>query len=223
MRHRITIPPASALWADGGFTVSLDPGSPIPHARYLASEPGREARFPARPTDAETLAYVRANLAALTAPGAYFGGWHDSETGAYFLDVTRAYADRAAALDAARAADQRAVYDSETGEDIRLARTLAVCMIADGYVTGAADVDESPACTSRRYWDPDGSLSAEGFAVHYAESVPPRTAADILAGPGGAPDGIGAGIVIRDGYDWAGAVAPFLDADPFLSVEPDAD
>lgn len=218
MRHRITIPPASALWSTGGFTISLDHGSPIPHARYLVSVVGHERRFDKCPTDAETVAYVMEHVTALRAPGAYFGGWHDPESDVYYLDVTRAHANLAEATRIGIEADQRAIYDSETGETINLARDLVICFMGDGYVFGVADVEKSLACEGSRYWAPAGlgETFPDGFELVRAANVPPRTAKALLEGPGSDPPD---GSRHADGYDTARIAAPFLDDEPFLIVE----
>ena len=114
MRPRIVLPSAAALWREGGFTLPLN--FQDPPARFLVSDAGG-AEFDHEPTEAETVAFVRAHWGKLAAPGTYFGGWRNPE-GRHFLDVTRAHADRSAALAAGRQNRQFAIFDVEAGESI---------------------------------------------------------------------------------------------------------
>lgn len=115
MRAHVVIPASSDLWADGGFTLALN--YQTPPARFLASDAGG-AEFDREPTEAELSEFIRTRWPALSRDGAYFGGWKDPASGRYFLDVSRGFEDRAAALEAGRRAGQLAIYDSQTGESV---------------------------------------------------------------------------------------------------------
>lgn len=68
---------------------------------------------------------IAAVLRAISAGKANaIGGWYDEQSGLYYYDAVRVYADRAEAIAAAIANDQLALFHLDECEEIRIADSL---------------------------------------------------------------------------------------------------
>lgn len=104
---------ATALFANiDGFTIDRYGRDDIAERYVVAYGPGRELEAPTR---ADVLAFVRDNMDALM-----FGTWRDPETGRVWLDTVRAFDVLENAVSFGRQHGQLAIFDQDTGEDIRL-------------------------------------------------------------------------------------------------------
>ena len=107
-----------------GFTVDLD-GETVPPSGY-AFAPIKGAEIVIKPEDLtlevvdQLIDYVE-RVQEITGGDVYAGGWLDSESGNYFLDASMVFDDEAGALYAASAADQIAVFNLGTFDEIRTA------------------------------------------------------------------------------------------------------
>jgi hypothetical protein len=102
---------------DGGFTVTRD-GHDVTSGYALSTSPDHERTYAGTVSAADVLAYATEHAAALSAPGAVFGGWRDPDTGVAYLDVSIVVSDRDEALTLARVHDQLAVFDLDHGESV---------------------------------------------------------------------------------------------------------
>lgn len=105
----------SEILERGGITRGIT--GAIPFYGYAYSLAGTEQRIPVEDFGPYDLAgYVQANYATLASPGAYLGAWiHDGDV---VLDVSRVETDETYALILARANEQDAIYNLETGETV---------------------------------------------------------------------------------------------------------
>ena len=98
-------------------------GGDKPEGPYMVSldkaHGGNEVRIPGHATAAQ-IAEHRASVEDLLTshPGMYHGGWYDPDENATYLDISKAHADKADALKAARENHQLAIYDVTTGNSI---------------------------------------------------------------------------------------------------------
>lgn len=109
---------------NGGFTVALDGTRPT--AGYVVALPNHERRYQlnTRTGYAHAIyAYVVDNGRVLRDPGAHLGAWVDN--GQLYLDVVHVVTDRESAITLGQLNGQLAIYDLNTGEDIRLTRSEA--------------------------------------------------------------------------------------------------
>lgn len=103
-----------------GFT--LDPIAlktlAFPRFVFLVSLKGCEQKFYTRPGLHEVADWVRQNYTLLSVPGHYVGGW--LHQGIFFLDITVSIRGMAAALNAAYANQQLAIYYPFSGKSFFL-------------------------------------------------------------------------------------------------------
>ena len=105
-----------------GFTI--DPATlqtpAFPRSVFLVSRKECERRFHTRPGLKDVADWIRQNSEVLWRPGHYIGGWRDE--GIFFLDVTLSIRGMFAALNAAYANQQLAIYHPFSGESLYLPR-----------------------------------------------------------------------------------------------------
>ncbi|MBM4103128.1 MAG: hypothetical protein FJ263_03635 [Planctomycetes bacterium] len=103
-----------------GFTIDPETlQTPAFHKSvFLVSRKDREQRFYTRPGLMEVASWLRRNGDILYRPGHYIGGWRDN--GIFFLDVTLSIRGMFAALNAAYANRQRAIYHPFSGNSFYL-------------------------------------------------------------------------------------------------------
>lgn len=106
--------------ANGGNTVSMTGAAP---ARYVFSEDkGTEQVFDLEDFNASAVKYYAMNHGAQlnNDPSKFLGSWVEDVNGVkkVFLDVSTSVDDRDEALARAAAADQLAIYDTSTGQEI---------------------------------------------------------------------------------------------------------
>jgi hypothetical protein len=108
---------------DGGFSVNPITGSePSGAGHYAVSTfPKRGKVFDgASITPDDLYNYMRGNMAVLSKPDAYFGGWRDPETGKVYLDISRVTTDKAQAESLARRYNQIAYFDFGAGASVKV-------------------------------------------------------------------------------------------------------
>lgn len=106
--------------ANGGNTVSMTGAAP---ARYVFSEDkGTEQVFDLEDFNANAVKHYAMNHGAQLNhdPSKFLGSWVEDVNGVkkVFLDVSTSVDDRDEALARAAAADQLAIYDTSTGQEI---------------------------------------------------------------------------------------------------------
>lgn len=103
-----------------GFTIDpLTLQTPtFPKSVFLVSRKDCEQKFRKRPGLEEVADWIRQNSNILYRPGHFIGGWRDN--GIFFLDVTLSIRGMLAALNAAYANQQLAVYHPFTAKTIYL-------------------------------------------------------------------------------------------------------
>lgn len=113
---------SATLANEGGFT--LDPRTAMPQTSGWAFSPDKSTeRVIDGLASAEDIEkFMADNAEALAQPGNFLGGW--TSDGKSYLDVSNVTADRAEAEAAARAADQLAIFNLETGETVSIPKTL---------------------------------------------------------------------------------------------------
>lgn len=100
---------------DGGFSIKDHVGDG-PSSGYMVSlSKADEKTYPSTiftPEDIQE--YMNQHASEINAPGNYFGAWHDPEDGNIYLDVSTNYQDYDQAVEAAKAANQLAIFDLST-------------------------------------------------------------------------------------------------------------
>ena len=100
---------------NGGFTLD-EYGDPATGNLWAVSVPGKEQKFPGRPSVDEIKAYLdRYPLGA-----AHFGGWYDKAENVTYLDHTELYAHKHTAVLQGQKYNQKAIYNLKTEETIEL-------------------------------------------------------------------------------------------------------
>jgi hypothetical protein len=103
-----------------GFTI--DPETlqmpAFPKSVFLVSRKDCEQKFDTRPGLIEVAGWLRQNRDLLSRPGHFIGGWWDN--GTFFLDVTLSIRGMLAALSAAYANRQIAIYHPFSGKSFYL-------------------------------------------------------------------------------------------------------
>lgn len=106
------------IMSDGGITIDLRGAEPKVGYAY-SPYPELERVLPMSMVTPETvLQYLNDASEALAQPGNHFGGWHDTESGNVFLDVTQVGPAHPDTIKAAAKANQLAVFDLSTFQEI---------------------------------------------------------------------------------------------------------
>ncbi len=100
----------------GGFTYDVRSGAKPRRGFAFSASPENEAVLESLTPEA-VAEYVRAHEGPLGEQSAFLSAWRSPE-GQWYLDVSHVLPDREAALRAARAAGQRAIYDLASGETL---------------------------------------------------------------------------------------------------------
>lgn len=104
-----------------GFTVD-NHGNPVTSGYALSIYPEYETVIPADADRKQAiLDYIDNHQAVLAQDGHCLGGWLDSETGLFYLDVSIVVHDRQQAEHLARQAGQLAFFNLDTFEGVRVA------------------------------------------------------------------------------------------------------
>ena len=104
-----------------GFTVTID-GQPAPPGYVVAPIKAAEITVQADELDAESVreyAEILKDVADSTNRETYAGGWLNSEDGLYYLDAVHIYDELDTALYIADSAEQLAIFDLRTFDEIR--------------------------------------------------------------------------------------------------------
>lgn len=127
--NRLTRKMVDAILDTGGFT--LDSQGYSRESGYVVGS-GHDGsrvvipweRFKERPFGYIENWRYRAGVLDQVKNGAFYGGWHDNESGLVFLETSRIYQTEDDAMSAARECGQRAVYCLHTGETLYTAERI---------------------------------------------------------------------------------------------------
>jgi hypothetical protein len=110
----------TVLAETGGFTMDLHAAGFAKEGFAVSVNPERTRKI-SGPVDSITLVtYVSDNWDLLSENGKVFGGWLDRETGITYLDVVTLFDNREDAERLGREHGEIAIFDLETGTEIRL-------------------------------------------------------------------------------------------------------
>jgi hypothetical protein len=106
---------------DGGFTIHAVTGRETKTGYAVSIFPHRSLATTIHEVTPMSLgAYMMKNRDLLTQKINQFGGWHDPETGAIFLDVSRRVSTQAEATALALKHDQKSIFDFANGRSIKV-------------------------------------------------------------------------------------------------------
>lgn len=105
------------LQTEGGFSVDPYTGQ-VPQSGTMVSTQGAEEQYPGTAYPSQIESYAQRRGPHMQATGAYMGGWQEDDTG--FLDQSRRFQDRDQAMEYGRRNAQRAMYDLDQQQDVRV-------------------------------------------------------------------------------------------------------
>lgn len=109
---------AQQIQDQGGVTFNPRTGAQPTQGFAVSTHPGREKILPQPPTAQDLRQYLGANQDAFESdPGAHLGAWQND--GKYYLDVSHIDPDANSAMEKARGANQRAIFDLGQGTEIQ--------------------------------------------------------------------------------------------------------
>lgn len=105
------------LQTEGGFSVDPYTGQ-TPQSGSMASAFGAEEQYPGTVSPSQIESYAQRRGPHMQSTGAYMGGWQDDDTA--YLDQSRRFGDRDQAMEYGRRNAQRAMYDLDQQQDVRV-------------------------------------------------------------------------------------------------------
>lgn len=113
------------LKSEGGFTINAVSGA-APGGGKVVALPQYEGVFEADEDLVPNIAnWVQKNEKPLKQPGANIGGWFDTQTGSVYMDVSIVVKTDEEAKALGKKNDQKAYFDLDKGDEVRLARKRA--------------------------------------------------------------------------------------------------